>query len=329
MVRNSAHDSICACSVDDVVDAVLHRYAEARTIGDRPGRSRRGVVRPLPGRAGHLRAQPRPAAALGTGRARGRRGRNRPPATCRSSPNEPGCPGPWCSTPPRCARCWGCCRDPKSTTTPGSTTSGSKRTMKASHITVDVGADERPNVPIAEAKQDIYARLGAKPDAVVHISLNQPPIRRIVARVPAVPGYGWQPFAPAPLAHPVEAQRARRHRRPLQRPGHGRGRRRPRHVLAQRTAGLRPVGGRWRPRGLVQLLTAAARHAGRHAGLGLGPAGRTRPGAGPCHHHRRLRVARSRRRVVTGTGRRALGGGGDACSSCGPTTRCCGWRRRS
>ena len=29
MVRNSAHDSICACSVDDVVDAVLHRYAEA------------------------------------------------------------------------------------------------------------------------------------------------------------------------------------------------------------------------------------------------------------------------------------------------------------
>ena len=32
MVRNSAHDSICACSVDDVVDAVLHRYAEARAI---------------------------------------------------------------------------------------------------------------------------------------------------------------------------------------------------------------------------------------------------------------------------------------------------------
>ena len=32
IVRNSAHDSICACSVDDVVDAVLHRYAEARTI---------------------------------------------------------------------------------------------------------------------------------------------------------------------------------------------------------------------------------------------------------------------------------------------------------
>ena len=32
IVRNSAHDSICACSIDDVVDAVMHRYAEARTI---------------------------------------------------------------------------------------------------------------------------------------------------------------------------------------------------------------------------------------------------------------------------------------------------------
>src|SRR5580692_4059591 len=34
MVRNSAHDSSCACSVDEVVDAVLVRYAEAYRIGD-------------------------------------------------------------------------------------------------------------------------------------------------------------------------------------------------------------------------------------------------------------------------------------------------------
>ncbi len=34
VVRNSAHDSICACSVDEVCDAVLHRFAEARQIAD-------------------------------------------------------------------------------------------------------------------------------------------------------------------------------------------------------------------------------------------------------------------------------------------------------
>ncbi|MEY2446657.1 MAG: 2-O-(6-phospho-alpha-D-mannosyl)-D-glycerate hydrolase [Acidimicrobiaceae bacterium] len=34
LIRNSAHDSICACSVDEVCDAVLHRYAEATQIGE-------------------------------------------------------------------------------------------------------------------------------------------------------------------------------------------------------------------------------------------------------------------------------------------------------
>jgi len=34
VIRNSAHDSICACSVDEVCDAVLHRFAEATQIAD-------------------------------------------------------------------------------------------------------------------------------------------------------------------------------------------------------------------------------------------------------------------------------------------------------
>jgi hypothetical protein len=34
VVRNSAHDSICACSVDEVCNAVLHRFAEATQIAD-------------------------------------------------------------------------------------------------------------------------------------------------------------------------------------------------------------------------------------------------------------------------------------------------------
>lgn len=34
VVRNAAHDSICACSVDPVVDAVLHRYDEAIDLAD-------------------------------------------------------------------------------------------------------------------------------------------------------------------------------------------------------------------------------------------------------------------------------------------------------
>ena len=33
LVLNSAHDSACACSTDDVVDGVLARYTEARELG--------------------------------------------------------------------------------------------------------------------------------------------------------------------------------------------------------------------------------------------------------------------------------------------------------
>ncbi len=34
VIRNAAHDSICACSADEVVTAVLHRYATATAIAD-------------------------------------------------------------------------------------------------------------------------------------------------------------------------------------------------------------------------------------------------------------------------------------------------------
>ncbi len=92
------------------------------------------------------------------------------------------------------------------------------------NITVTIGAEERPDVPISEAKQDIYARLGARPDAIIRVNLDQPPIRRIVARVTDVPGYGWQAFAPSPLANPVQASQSEGPDHPDQWSRHGGGR---------------------------------------------------------------------------------------------------------
>ncbi len=131
MVRNSAHDSICACSVDDVVDAVLHRYAEARAIAaglaDRsvkafalslaePGIS---VLNPSPRARSGVVELVVPADGL-------------LPRQVQVISERSGLPGRWCSTPTRCARCWPCCRGPRSTTTPGSTRSGSRTPTRAS-----------------------------------------------------------------------------------------------------------------------------------------------------------------------------------------------------
>ena len=71
-------------------------------------------------------------------------------------------------------------------------------------ITIAVGTEEKPGVPIAEAKQDVYTRLGARPDAVVRVAMDQPSTRKILARTAEVPGYGWSAFEPVPLAHPVQ-----------------------------------------------------------------------------------------------------------------------------
>ena len=67
VIRNAAHDSICACSVDEVCDAVLHRYAEATQIGEglaQRARSPRSA-RSIHGRrsGGRQPVGPRPAAA--------------------------------------------------------------------------------------------------------------------------------------------------------------------------------------------------------------------------------------------------------------------------
>jgi mannosylglycerate hydrolase len=207
MVRNSAHDSICACSVDDVVDAVLHRYAEARTIAT--GLADRAVTsfarslaepgtyvlnpaqRPRPGLVELVVGAAEPASA-----------------DVQVISERTGLPGAMVLDATTVRTVLGMLQGPKIDNDAWVHDVGIEEDDEGISITVTVGPDERPNVPIAEAKQDIYARLGARPDAVVHISLNQPPIRRIIARVATVPGYGWRAFTPAPLAHPVETQQA-------------------------------------------------------------------------------------------------------------------------
>jgi mannosylglycerate hydrolase len=66
VIRNAAHDSVCACSVDEVCDAVLHRYAEATRIAE--GLTRR-ALRALARRIDHhgpivVNPSPRPRCGI-------------------------------------------------------------------------------------------------------------------------------------------------------------------------------------------------------------------------------------------------------------------------
>jgi mannosylglycerate hydrolase len=202
MVRNSAHDSICACSVDDVVDAVLHRYAEARAIATGVAdRAVKSLARSLSD-AGSYVLNP-------AHRPRGGVVELVVPASEPASAHEQvlseriGLPGTMVLDAETVRTVLGMLQGPKISDDAWVHEITIEEDDEAIDITLSIGTQERPNVPIAEAKQDIFTKLGARPDAVVRVAMDQPSTRRIAARVRSVPGYGWQPFEAAEMAHPV------------------------------------------------------------------------------------------------------------------------------
>jgi len=208
MVRNAAHDSSCACSVDEVVDAVLVRYAEAYRIADGlADQALESLTRSL--------AEAGPTVVNSSARARSGlveyvvTGEEIPDGA-QALPETPGAFG--------IPRGLGALTLDANTvrTILGMIPNGSQidtntwiqdvhveEDDSAIDITIAFGSEERFDVPIASIKQDLYTRLGARPDATVRIRIDQPPVRRVLVRVTDVPGFGHKALEPALPAHPV------------------------------------------------------------------------------------------------------------------------------
>jgi len=211
MVRNAAHDSSCACSVDEVVDAVLVRYAEAYRIADGLAGQALGVL---------TRSLAEPGATVVNTTARARGGAvefvvagDDIPDGSQPLPETPGAFG--------IPRGLGPLTLDANTvrTILGMLPNGSQidthtwiqdvrveEDASGIDITIAFGSEERFDVPLASIKQDLYTRLGARPDAIVRIKIDQPPVRRVLARVSDVPGFGYRPLEPVTPAHPVAVE---------------------------------------------------------------------------------------------------------------------------
>jgi mannosylglycerate hydrolase len=211
MVRNAAHDSSCACSVDEVVDAVLVRYAEAYRIGDGLAQQALGALSRSLAEAGPtvVNVSARPRSGVVEVVVAG----EEVPAGSQALPDEPGAFG--------IPRGLGPLTLDANTvrTILGMLPSGSQvdthtwiqgvhveEDASGIDITIAFGSEERFDVPIASIKQDLYTRLGARPDSIVRIKIDQPPVRRVLARVHDVPGFGYSPLEPVPPAHPVTVE---------------------------------------------------------------------------------------------------------------------------
>ena len=168
VVQNAAHDSICACSVDDVVDAVLHRFAESRAIAE-------GVAERALGSFAHSLESHGPVVVNPSARSRG--------GVVEAVLTGSELRGHTRGTGPA-----GRVRDPRGLgamtldsatvrTLIGLLPSGSQvnphtwiQDVRVSEdetgidITIEFGPEENYDVPIATIKQDLYTRLGARPD---------------------------------------------------------------------------------------------------------------------------------------------------------------------
>ncbi len=208
MVRNAAHDSSCACSVDEVVDAVLVRYAEAYRIADGLGDQALEALSRSLAEAGPTVVNPSARARSGlvefvvTG--------EEVPDVGQALPEEPGAfgiprgLGPLTLDAATVRTILGMM--PNGSQVDAHTWIQDVRVEEddaAIDITIAFGNEERFDVPIASIKQDLYTRLGARPDATVRIRIDQPPVRRVLVRVADVPGFGHKALEPAVLAHPV------------------------------------------------------------------------------------------------------------------------------
>jgi mannosylglycerate hydrolase len=205
VIRNAAHDSICACSIDDVVDAVLHRYAEARHIGQGLADQALAAVAASMATAGPVVVNP-------STRDRGGLVEVVVPATGEIGPDVQvlserlGLPGSMTLDGPTVLNMLGLIQGARIDDDTYITDVTLAEDETGLDITIVLGPETRDGVPVEEIKRELFTRLTARPDTEVRLTLDQPPMRRILARQTEVPGFGWARFDPAPLVHPVRVE---------------------------------------------------------------------------------------------------------------------------
>ncbi len=205
VVLNAAHDSVCACSADEVVHTVLDRYHQARQIGD-------GLTAEALAAVASSMAEPGPVVVNVTSRRRG--GMVEAVVTADHAPGPDvqvlservGLPGTMeldaATVVSVLAMIQGARLDADLYVTGATLTEDGD----GLDLAVTVGTQANEAVAVDEVKRDLVTRLSARPETRVRIRLDQPPIRRVLARSAPVPPFGWAALEVAPLAHPVSAR---------------------------------------------------------------------------------------------------------------------------
>ena len=199
VIRNSAHDSICACSADAVVRTVLHRYDSARAVAEAVQGSATDIARVATAAAGPLLLNPLPFTRSGVVELElpgtvapdgtqqlsvapaatvERRGRGRDLATILGQLTEDG----WLGTTGRGV---------DAELDPGDPLV----------LTIHQDATRSAEPAMAPVMAEAWARAGAGRDEPLTVRVVRAPSQRVAARVADVPGWGWAMWTSAPASH--------------------------------------------------------------------------------------------------------------------------------
>jgi hypothetical protein len=203
VIRNSAHDSICACSVDEVVDAVLHRFHEAssiaRSIADQTVYNFTASLREAGDYVLNTSQFARSGVAelLVTGDDLDEAAMQVLSESVRYPANME-VDGETLKTivgllnGPRIADdVW--IRSASATDLDDNTIA----------LQISIGPTQALGVELEELRRDLAARIATNPALRAKIAIDQPRIRRVATTVAEVPGYSWAPLIPVAPSNPV------------------------------------------------------------------------------------------------------------------------------
>ena len=206
VVRNSAHDSSCACSIDEVVDSVLHRYAEARQIGDGLTTRALKTLAKQMREAGTVVVNPSTRPRSGVVEL-DVEGEDVPAGTqVLRAVRSPFPAGAMAMRGDEVMSILGAIRSQQIGESTYINTVDVDETDEGISIVINADNRLRDNLLIEDVKADVTARIANRPDVTVNIRLDQPVRQRVLARMTDVPGLGWKTWRAGPLD--VEPARA-------------------------------------------------------------------------------------------------------------------------
>ena len=204
MIRNSAHDSICGCSADEVSRAVLHRYDNAAAIAGDVCASALAIATVAVAAPGPVVVNPSARPRQGTVEIT-LPGNDPPPGTQQVA-----------ATPAGRVRREGTGRDLGAILgqlaldgwlAVGATPASARVAFESGRVELTLGCDEaKPGSPTcASVIAEAWALAGAHSESPLAVTVEREAAQAVLARTAPVPGFGWTSWEAAPLdVDPVE-----------------------------------------------------------------------------------------------------------------------------